>query len=170
MKKLMLLAAVAVFGLTNVTAQETTFGAKAGVDLASSKVEVEGISVTGSETGFYVGVFAQIGLSDEFAFQPEVMYVSVTDASEIHIPLMANYSVSEEFSILAGPALGILTDSAEGFSSFNYGIEAGASYDISEQFLVEARYSLGLANLVEDAPDGVSAKLSGFYIGVGYKF
>ncbi|WP_339756933.1 porin family protein [uncultured Winogradskyella sp.] len=168
MKKLFLCAAVAVFAFANVNAQ--TFGAKAGVDLASNKVEFEGVSVTASETGFYVGVFAQIEISEEFAFQPEVMYVSIKDGGEIHIPLMANYSVSEEFSILAGPALGILTDTADGFSSFNYGIEAGAAYDITEEFLIEARYSLGLAELIEDAPDGFSSKLSGFYIGVGYKF
>ncbi|WP_296386321.1 porin family protein [Winogradskyella sp.] len=168
MKKLFLCAAVAVFAFTSVSAQN--FGAKAGVDLASAKVEVGGASATASETGFYVGVFAQIEISEEFAFQPEVMYVSIKDGGEIHIPLMANYSVSEEFSVLAGPALGILTETADGFSSFNYGIEAGAAYDITEEFLVEARYSLGLANLVEDAPSGVSSKLNGFYIGVGYKF
>ncbi|WP_400080097.1 porin family protein [Winogradskyella sp. R77965] len=168
MKKLFLCAAVAVFAFTSVNAQ--SFGAKAGIDLASSKVKSDGFSVTASETGFYVGVFGQFEVSDAFTFQPEIMYVIISDGGEIHIPLMANFSVSEDFSVLAGPALGILTESTEGLSSFNYGIEAGAAYNISEEFLVEARYSLGLANLVEDAPSGVSANLSGFYIGVGYRF
>ncbi len=167
MKKL-LLCAFAVFAFASVDAQ--TFGAKAGLNFASNKAEFSGISATASETGFYIGVFAQIEISEKFAFQPEVMYVLVDQLDEIHIPLMANYSVSEKFSVLAGPSLGILLDTADGFSSFNYGIELGAAYDITEQIFVEARYSIGLANLVEDAPSGFSSKLSGFYIGAGYKF
>ena len=168
MKKLFLCAAVAVFTFTSVSAQN--FGAKAGVDFASAKVKFDGESISESETGFYVGVFAQFDISEEFKFQPEVMYVAIEDSGEIHIPLMANYAVSEEFSLLAGPALGILLDTEEGLSSFNYGIELGGAYDITEELLVEARYSLGLANLVEDAPSGVSASISGFYVGVGYRF
>lgn len=35
MKKLFLVAAVAVFGLSNVNAQEVTFGVKAGVNFAN---------------------------------------------------------------------------------------------------------------------------------------
>ena len=83
---------------------------------------------------------------------------------------MANFSVSEEFSVLAGPSLGVLLGTADGVSSFNYGIELGAAYDITEQIFVEARYSIGLANLVEVAPSGFSSKLSWLYIGGGCKF
>ena len=162
------LAALAIIMSASAGAQ--SFGTKAGIDLASSKQKNGGDSTSGSETAFYVGVFVQIDISEQLVFQPEIMFVSIDNLSEIHIPLMANYSVSEEFSILVGPALGIFTDGPESLSSFNYGIEAGVAYDITEEFLVEARYSLGLANLVEDAPDGISNKLSGFYIGVGYKF
>lgn len=170
MKKILLIAAIAVFGFSNVNAQDINFGAKAGVDLATSKVESSGFSASGSETGFYVGFFAEIGISEEFIFQPEVIYVAVKDFDQINIPLLAKYAVSEEFKILAGPAIGILLDTAEGFSSLNYGIEAGVAYDFSEEFFAEARYNIGLANLIEDAPSGVSAKISGFFIGVGYKF
>lgn len=168
MKKLFLCAALAVFAFTSVDAQ--SFGAKAGIDLASVKGEYGDVSATESETGFYVGVFGQFDINEQFAFQPEVMYVSVEDLDQIHIPLMANYSVSEEFSVLAGPSLGIILDTEEGVNSLNYGLEFGAAYDITEEFLIEARYNIGLANLVEDAPDGYSIKLSGFFIGVGYRF
>ncbi|WP_225035748.1 porin family protein [Winogradskyella sp. SM1960] len=167
MKKLFLCAALAVFAFTSVDAQ--SFGAKAGVDLASNKVEFEEFSSTVSETGFYVGFFAQFDINEQFAFQPEVMYVAVKDLDQIHIPLMANYSISEEFSVLAGPSLGIILDTEEEMNSLNYGLEFGAAYDITEEFLVEARYNIGLANLIEDAPDDLSSKLSGFFIGVGYR-
>ena len=170
MKKLMLMAAFAVFGLSNVNAQETSFGVKAGVDFASSKVEFDGFSATGSETGFYVGAFAEIGVSEKFAVQPELLYVAVTDANQIALPIMAKFMVTDQFNVMAGPTLGFVMDQPEGFNSFNYGIEAGVSYEFTEEFFAEARYNIGLANLIEDGGSDVSAKLSGFFLGVGYKF
>ncbi|MFG6686120.1 porin family protein [Mariniflexile sp. HNIBRBA6329] len=170
MKKLFLSAVIAVFVMCNVNAQDVNFGLKAGADFASLKFKVDGDNASTSETGFYVGVFAEIGISESFIFQPEILYVSVEDLDQIAIPLMAKFPVSEEFNVLAGPALGILLDTEEGVNSFNFGLEAGISYDISENFLIEARYNLGLANLIEDAPDDVSLKLSGFFVGIGYKF
>ncbi|MDO5981333.1 porin family protein [Flavivirga spongiicola] len=170
MKKLLLCAAVAVFGLSSMNAQETKFGVKAGIDAASQKLKGGIVSVTVSETGFYVGAFAEIGISDAFSFQPEVLYVAVDNLDQIAIPLMAKFGVSEKLDVLAGPALGILLDTADGVKSFNYGIEAGAAYDITEELFVEARYNIGLANLIENAPSGTSTKLSGFFVGLGYRF
>lgn len=168
MKKLFLFSIFAVFAISIMSAQ--SFGVKAGVDFASSKVKVGGNSVSLSETGFYIGGFAEIELSESFNFQPELLFVSIDELNQIHVPLMAKIPVSEEFNVLAGPALGLLLDSEEGMKSFNFGIEAGAAYDISDEFFVEARYNLGLANLIEDAPDDTSMKLSGFFLGAGYRF
>ncbi|MFC4721847.1 porin family protein [Geojedonia litorea] len=170
MRKLFVLLIITVFTFVNISAQETRFGLKAGADFASLKVKFEGDNLSTSETGFYIGAFAEIAVSDSFKFQPEVLFVTVEDLGQIAIPLMAKFPISGEFDILAGPSLGILLDSEEGMKSFNFGLEAGAAYDITDNFFVEARYNLGLANLLEDAPSGYSVKLSGFFAGLGYKF
>ncbi len=170
MKKILFFAAFAVFGLLSVNAQETNFGVKAGADFASAKAKADAFSVTASETGFYIGGFAEIGISESFTFQPEVLYVSIKDFDQVAIPLMGKFSVSDQFNVLVGPSLGILLDTVDGQKSLNFSAEAGVSYDFSEDFFAEARYSIGLANLIEDAPSGVSSKLSGFFVGVGYRF
>lgn len=170
MKKLLLSSILAVLLVANLNAQDSKFGLKAGADFASMKFKAEGDNLSSSETGFYIGMFAEIGVSDSFTFQPEVLYVSVEDLNQIAIPLLAKFPVSEEFNILVGPSLGIILDSDEGMKSLNFGAEAGAAYDFSEDFFIEARYNLGLANLIEDAPSGYSVKLSGFFVGVGYRF
>ncbi len=170
MKKLLLCAAIAVFGLSSMNAQDIKFGAKAGVDFSSAKTKVSGFSITNSETGFYVGGFAEIGVSDALTFQPELLYISIDGDGLINVPLMAKFGVSEKFNVLAGPTLGVFTDVPDGFKSFNYGIEAGAAFDITEALFVEARYNIGLANLIENAPSGVSSKLSGLFVGAGYRF
>ncbi|MEN3325141.1 outer membrane beta-barrel protein [Mariniflexile soesokkakense] len=161
-----------IFGIlviVNVNAQESNFGLKAGADFASMKLKAEGDNASVSETGFYIGAFAEIAISDSFTFQPEVLYVSIEDLDQIAIPLLAKFPVSEEFNVLVGPALGIMLDAGDGMKSLNFGAEAGIAYDFSEDFFVEARYNLGLANLLDGAPSGYSVKLSGFFVGIGYR-
>jgi len=168
MKKLVLFAALAVFGFSQMKAQETNFGVKAGADFASQKVETTTFDTTSSETGFYLGVFAEIGISETFIFQPEALYVSVEDLDFISIPLMAKFGVSDSFSLLVGPSVGILLDSAPSQKSTSLGIEGGAAYDISEDFFVEARYNIGVTNLAETT--GFDNKISGLFVGLGYRF
>lgn len=169
MKKL-LLSFLALVLIANVNAQDSKFGLKAGADFASLKFKGDGENLSTSETGFYIGAFAEFSISESFSFQPEVLYVSVEDLNQIAIPLLAKFPVSEEFNVLVGPSLGIILDTEEGQKSFNFGAEAGVAYDFSENFFVEARYNFGLANLLEDAPSGYSIKLSGFFVGIGYSF
>lgn len=175
MKKLLLCAIILVFSFLSMNAQGIQYGAKAGVGFTSLKVKNQSFSITNTETGFYLGGFAVFGISDDFSFRPELLYISVKDLNQISIPLMAKYGVSEEFSVLAGPSVGFLLDVNDGFESVNYGIEIGASYDIVinryvKGLFVEARYNFGLANLLENTTSGVTRKLNAFFVGLGYKF
>lgn len=98
------------------------------------------------------------------------MYVAVKDFDQIQIPILAKFSVGEKFSLLAGPDIGFLMDAEEGVKSTNFGLDFGASYDVSENISIDAKYNLGLTNLIEDAPSGFSAKINGIFLGLGYKF
>ena len=171
MKKAILLSIIVVFAMSNVNAQN--FGVKAGLDLASAKVKAGGVSANSSETGFYIGGFTTIEISESFSFQPEALFVSINDGSMIQIPLMVLIPLSAEFNVLAGPSLGLMLDAGDGMKSFNYGLEAGVAYDVSEEFFIEARYNIGLADLAEDNGffgSDYSYKMGGFFIGAGYRF
>ena len=88
MKKIILsILAVLAFGFTN--AQETRFGLKAGVDLATSKVKFPGGTITGSDTGFYLGGFVQLGISEKFSLQPEVLFIAIPDFNVLSVPVFA---------------------------------------------------------------------------------
>ncbi|MDI1256263.1 MAG: porin family protein [Flavobacterium sp.] len=168
MKKLLFAAFLLTATLSN--AQDMKFGVKAGFASLSSKVKVAGISANGSDSGFFIGAFAEMPLSETFAFKPELLYVAVGDVNQIQLPLHLKYTIAEGFGLLAGPNLGFITGAEDGMKSFNYGVDFGASYDISEMLVVDARYNLGLANLVEGGDSDNSLKISGFYVGLGYKF
>lgn len=124
MKKL-LFAAVAVmaFGVSN--AQEIKFGAKVGLNISSLNGDLQNAK---SLIGAHLGAFAEIKITDKFAFQPELLYSmqgAKTEFSEsepgysytsednwklgyLNLPLMAKYFATEKLFIEAGPQIGFL--------------------------------------------------------------
>ena len=127
-------------------------------------------SNTTSKSGILIGIyFTDIVLGDKFELQPEIDFLIVKDLNEIQAPILVKYNVAEDFSLLTGPNLGFLLDAPNGLKSFNFGVDFGAAYNIDEKFSLNARYNLGLANLLENAGSN-SLKLNGLQIGLGYKF
>lgn len=169
MKKLFL-AVFAVCAFTAANAQETGFGVTAGYSNVSADGE--------SGSGFNVGAFADIGISEKFSVQPELGYTSskINDLSYnlFNVNAMAKYHVSEEFSILAGPQLGFASgdipdalDMAFGddFSSLNLQLAIGLAYAITEEIFAQARYGFQLNEHVEGL-----GSVNTLNVGVGYRF
>ena len=157
MKKL-LFAAIAVFAFGFTNAQETKFGARAGVDLATIKVKMLGTTASASETGFFLGAFANLGVSEKFSVQPELLYVAISDSNFLSVPVLAKYNVAEKLGLIAGPSLNYFMDAEEDKLKVN--VDFGAMYDITEEIDVNAKYSLGMGDV----------SVSGIFIGAGYKF
>lgn len=162
MKKLFFTIAI-IFTAFAINAQGTSFGVRAGVDFATVKIKwtnpFTGTSqtISGTETGFYAGGFAEIGLSESFAVQPEVLYVAISESNMLSVPLLVKYSFGS-FSVLAGPDLNYMLDAEE--DEFKVNVDLGGSYDITENIDVEARYSIGMGDV----------SISGLFVGAGYKF
>lgn len=93
MKKVLLTAAIAVFGFTSINAQEETvknsskvsFGVKAGMNVATiggdfgnyyDYYEGDASDNIKSRVGFHIGGLAEIMISEKFAIQPELLYSS----------------------------------------------------------------------------------------------
>ena len=178
MKKL-LFTAVAVFAFGFTNAQETKFGAKAGLNMSN----LTGDANTDSKVGFFVGGFAEIKLTDKFAVQPELLYSALgakddNDSYNLNyllVPVMAKYFVTEQLSLEAGPQIGFLMsakydgeDIKDLFNSTDLGFNFGAGYDVTETINVGLRYSLGLSNVLDS--DFADAKTSNIGLAVGYKF
>ena len=136
MKKLQLLMAILVVtSLTSLTAQEITYGGKAGLNLSSfSGDETDDLS---SRASFHLGILAELEISEKFSFQPEVLYSSVGTKYDLGgsvdgftfqnegtikldyltVPLLAKYYVTEGLSIEAGPQIGFLLSANQEFES-----------------------------------------------------
>ncbi|MGH1517394.1 porin family protein [Chryseobacterium sp. JK1] len=132
MKKLLLVAAVAVMGIS-ANAQEFRFGPKAGFAMSTIKLDDKQDDLKGRKMDpkytFYVGGMAEYKLNDNFAIQGEVLY-SPLGANEkidgvnagglfvgektkvtfgtILVPVSAKYFITEGFSVAAGLNVGII--------------------------------------------------------------
>ena len=183
MKKNFLVAAIAVLGFSNVSAQKIKFGAKGGFNLAS----VSGKNTTGKEvvTSFNLGVLSEIPVTTKFSFQPELMYsgqgYSFNDQtialSYLNLPLMGKYYVAKGLSVEVGPQIGFLFSAKnedinvkDSFKKLDFGVNFGLGYKFDNGLNFGARYNMGLTDINNVKNPVGTIKNSVFQFSVGYFF
>ncbi len=175
-----------VAGVCNLTqAQFLKFGVKAGPNFSNFNGGPSGIDYSG-RTSFHAGALVQIKLFSNFALQPEVLYSSQGaevegfgdfDLDYISVPVMAKfYIISDRLSIDAGPQFSFLINESETVfdevsgesdsESFDFAVAAGAGLHVSDSFLVQARYAIGLT----EASKNAEVKNSVFQLSLAYLF
>ena len=173
MKKLLFIALVAICGAFSVNAQTAKFGVKAGYTNITEKIKFDGGSISGSDSGFYVGGLVDITLDESFHIQPELIYSNAADVSFLYVPLLAKYYISDSgFQLMAGPQANFVLDQApEGYNGFGLDLTFGVAYDIDEHFFIDVRYSFELTNRLKDGGEvDVTDKFQTLFVGLGYKF
>lgn len=205
MKKVFLIA-VAILCFNSNAQQDKSFGAKAGVNIAQINAKAGNMSDSFDNlVGFHFGLFGEFKLANQFTIQPEALFSRLGGTfnedgttgdiklNYISVPIMFKYYPSEQFSLEAGPQIGFLASStissgalsvdAESlFNTIDFGLAIGANYDFTDKVFVNARYNLGLSNIMSDLyktatadaldinSNTVSFKNSYFQIGLGLKF
>ncbi len=165
MKKIILTMAVVLTATFASAQKDMKFGVRGGLDMVS--VQVTGAAST-SLTGFFVGGFAEFAIADKMVLQPGLNYHTASKSEAgltykwnfLSIPVLLKYTVADKINLLAGPSLYYSLESDD-TDKTRFNLDLGGSYDITENFFVEPRYSIGLTG---------DAKVSHFLIGVGYKF
>lgn len=189
MKNVLIIALIAFFGINLSAAQdditkdsEFKLGVKAGYTATILKVKVEGSSATEDISGFYFGLFGDLALSEKFALHPELLYSSYSEDGEntsvLQVPILASFSPDGRLSLLAGPQFDYLLDEEDAggiLKRFGLGLALGASYDITEKVIIDARYSFGLTDRVDGNLEGfeefnIESYFNYFTVGLGYRF
>jgi opacity protein-like surface antigen len=179
MKKL-LFTALAVFTCVAINAQ-ANFGLTAGYSNNNFKVESESENFT----GFNIGAFVDLSVSDSFSIQPELVYTASTfkedgEKSEYNlfsVNAMAKYHVSDAFSLMAGPQIGFASGDdvddldellGDDFTKMNFQLAFGAAYNITDNIFVQARYGIQLND--HSKASELDSSVNTLSIGAGYKF
>ena len=193
MKKI-ILAAAALLMTTGAFAQ-LDWGIKGGLNLANLTDNGD----SKFKPSLYIGAFAEFEINEFFSVQPELMYSRqgyfAKDGGNklwwrmnyLNLPVIAKLYVLEGLSIDLGPQFGYLLNAKakvkqggttttgkvkDTCKDFDVSFVLGASYKITDQFDISARYLLGLTktNDINLPGDDTKCKNSVIQIGVGYRF
>jgi hypothetical protein len=124
--------------------------------------------------GFYVGGFSNIEISEKVKIQPELLlYTQGTKISDsrfemniteyvISLPVTLQYFISEKINLEGGLQLGFIVDRKDkiiedpfsninqeeitptDFDKFDFGINIGVGYNLSESLRLNSRYFIGI--------------------------
>jgi hypothetical protein len=185
MRKIFCIVPAILLAVSIVTAQETHFGIKAGVNLSS--VDITNSDDFKSKAGIHIGGLAHIHINDHFALQPELVYSMQggKDGNEklklnyINIPVLAQYMTHEGLRLETGPQLGFLTsakskidgveiDQKDNLNSVDFSWTFGAGYLFPSGFGIDARYNHGISNVSDD--NSFEARNRVFQFGLFYQF
>jgi len=199
MKKLFFAITAIAFSAVTAQAQTASFGLKGGITGANEKTSANGFNITSStKIGFYAGAFAEIGVSENFAVQPELFYSSMgtkvnmsfdgqtikgsDNFGYVNLPILAKYKNSG-FSAFLGPQIGFLLsakskasgngmdttlDVKDQMKSTDISGVIGVGYTLTNGFGFDARYQLGLTDISKSTEE--KTKNNAFMIGIHYVF
>lgn len=193
-KTLFILALLA--GLTGA-AQAQRSNVSLGIKAGPSYSGFAGAQATNYESvfGFHAGVFANIGLTDLFAFQPEIIYSQkgakvsnidlTTRLNYVDIPLSFHVN-ADGFFFEAGPQLGILlaaqdkagsvsVDRKPIYNTLDFGYLAGLGYQRKTGPGIGLRYNGGFTNVEKSRTAGTvtvqdNIRNSAFQLYLTYSF
>jgi opacity protein-like surface antigen len=177
--------------LTSLTfAQGFHVGVKAGANI----FKVDGTAIKDEfKFGYNLGAFAELGFSEKWAIQPEVMwnqtnYRTASNFNEIYpggksdvegklnylsIPVLLSFTPAKIISFQAGPQFGILLNKdnslfdngKEAFKSGDFSMLGGVQLNIGSLKL-GGRYVVGLSN-INDIDEKEKWKNQGFQVYLG---
>jgi|JI8StandDraft_1071087.scaffolds.fasta_scaffold79658_2 opacity protein-like surface antigen len=160
MKKLVSL--VLLLGSISFSAQEISYGLKAGLNVANFSLSTDEMGDYDARMSFHVGAVLEWGITDKFAIQPELLYSSVGAKDEytdedvtikttaivdyLSIPVMAKYYVADGFSLELGPQLGILLSAKGKYEASFDGETESETIDMKDNFeSIDFGYAIGLS-------------------------
>lgn len=173
MRKILFFAALAVFAMTSINAQEETskeinFGVKAGVNFTNIHTNVsngETGNIGNAKTGFHIGAVAEIMLNRRFALQAELLFSAqgtdltgfldsgnTISLNYINVPLMAKFYVVKGLFIEAGPQIGLLVSSEYKSSGdfdpnpVDFGANFGLGFKLKNGLNFSARFNQGFSD------------------------
>ncbi|WNH12378.1 porin family protein [Thalassobellus suaedae] len=190
MKRLLLLTILLVISFSSFSQEKETkeekakgstfqgvkYGVRTGLTISNLDFDATPTMENKHRNSFYVGFFADIGLSKTISLVPEIQFspegakAEVLHLDYIQIPILLRFRISEKIHFGLGPQVGLKVYKYEdGIQNFAYSGVAGIEYKLTHVLFTDVRYTYGISDIFDDA-QGITAKNTNIQIGVGYKF
>lgn len=175
MKKIILL--LAFVGFTSLTfSQETKYGVRAGLNVSNLDFTPDADFQNVHRNGFAFGGFVDYGFSESLSALIELQYSAEGGKSDdlkadyIQMPIMLRFNLGNSFAIGVGPMASLKTwKNKDAFSTFTFSAIGGIEYMLTEELFIDARFSYGITNILDEDMVGIEAKNNNIQFGFGIK-
>jgi opacity protein-like surface antigen len=156
--------------------QVVKYGVRGGLTISNLDFDDVPTMENKHRNSFYIGFFAEIGLSKTISLMPEIQFspegakVEVLNLDYIQAPVLIKFRLSEKIKFGLGPQVGLkVHKEGDGAKNFAYSGVANVEYKLSHLLFADVRYNYGITDAFDDK-NSISAKNNCVQIGVGYKF
>ncbi|WP_299361892.1 porin family protein [Winogradskyella sp.] len=175
MKKLLLTALFACFATIGIS-QEIRYGVRGALNISNLDFDPDANFENKHRNGFAFAGFVDFGFTEELSLHTELQWSAEGGKDEdiradyIQMPIMLKLSVSDRLSFGAGPQISLKTwQNNDGFSTFAFSGVLGAEYMITDELFIDARYSIGLTNILDEDLTDSEARNHVIQFGFGIK-
>lgn len=187
MKKILMIAAMIV-AVMSVNAQEAgqtylkvMFGGAYTNVTGGKDTKMKVGAVVGPEVGYMVSNKFALSAGLQYAMQgnkvkDEIDGTFKNNLEYLNIPVLANFYVTPEIVLKAGAQVGYLVRAKSDGASFrdacnkvDFSIPLGISWEQKDGWVIEARYNLGLTNVMKKDIVGKNNHNSVIMVSLGYK-
>jgi hypothetical protein len=184
MKNFNVLCFVLTFFAFHASQAQISGGVKGGLNFTNQKWKL-GLETQNDNTkiGVFLGGYANIGISESFSVQPELLFSSMgSKAMEgkyslgyITLPVLVRYDINKLLNVQLGPQVGFLMsgkynkiDIRDSYQKIDWGamLGVGASFDALEAGI---RYYQGFYNTYAEYPDDIKLTNSSIQLFVSYR-
>lgn len=156
--------------------QETKYGVRAGLNISNLDFTPDADFNNLHRNGFAFGGFVDYAFSEsvstliELQFSAEGAKADEFKADYIQMPIMLRFKLGNSFTIGAGPMASLKTwKNQDAFSTFTFSGIGGIEYMITDELFIDARFSYGITNILDEDINNLEAKNNNIQIGFGIK-
>ncbi|WP_370392577.1 porin family protein [uncultured Winogradskyella sp.] len=175
MKKYTILFVLTCFTMV-CSAQEIRYGVRGALNVSNLDFEPDATFENKHRNGFAFAGFVDFGLSETVSLRTELQWSAEGGKDEdlradyIQLPILLRLNVSDRLSFGAGPQVNLKTwKDQDAFSTFAFSGVVGAEYMITDELFVDARYSYGFTNILDEDITTGEAKNHVMQFGFGIK-
>ncbi|WP_296313979.1 porin family protein [Winogradskyella sp. UBA3174] len=174
--KRILLALVVMSITVSGFSQEVRYGVRGALNVSNLDFEPDANFENKHRNGFAFGGFVDYGFSEDISVMLELQWSAEGGKEEglradyIQLPIQLRFSLSDRFSIGAGPQVALKTwRDKDGFATFTFSGLVGLEYMITDELFVDARFTYGFSNILDEDLTDLEAKNHVIQFGFGIK-
>ena len=156
--------------------QQTIYGVRGALNISNLDFDPDATLENKHRNGFAFAGFVDFGLTEDISILTELQWSAEGGKAEslradyIQLPILVRFVVSERIILGLGPQVALKTwENQDAFSTFAFSGVAGVEYMITDELFLDARYSYGFSNILDQDLTENTAKNHVMQFGFGIK-